>query len=370
MKIFTTDDINNILVKYNKSEKTTRKDKIWFQNIEGVRKSGMCFSLSHKELHEYAKCYNSVQYFAENYIKIINDYGKIRTIELRDYQKEILEEELNRFSIILKSRQVGINVTMCILFLHKMLFEDDKKILIVANKFQTASEILSKLKDIYLLLPFYLKQGVLVWNKKSLIFENGSRIETAIRTKELQIEDYDIFYIDEFSKIPQFIIEPFYMNLINKMKKESRLIISSVPNGFNLFYDLVQCSELPLNHPNKNLFVTKRIYWWQVQGRMDTKMNILNDKIKQYGIDEEVIINHLKNQGIVVYDKCIDGKMWYFLKYDSNNENSMIWKIRQMKINNVPLVELAEITNWKEEMIRLLGSEYIFRTEYDLCFQF
>ena len=240
----------------------------------------------------------------------------------------------------------------------------------MANKFQTASEILSKLKDIYLLLPFYLKQGVLVWNKKSLIFENGSRIETAIRTKELQIEDYDIFYIDEFSKIPQYIIEPFYMNLINKMKKESRLIISSVPNGFNLFYDLVQCSELPLNHPNKNLFVTKRIYWWQVQGRMDTKMNILNDKIKQYGIDEEVIINHLKNQGIVVYDKCIDGKMWYFLKYDSNNENSMIWKIRQMKINNVPLVELAEITNWKEEMIRLLGSEYIFRTEYDLCFQF
>lgn len=348
----------------------TRQDRIWFQNIEGVRKSGIYFSLTQHELYEFAKCYHSIQYFADNFVNMMNESNKkISKIELRDYQKDILKLFDNRFSILFKSRQVGITAVMCILFLHLMLFHDGKRILIIANKGETAKEILRKLKGIYKLLPFYLKQGVITWNEKLVVFENGSRIETVVRTKDMQhFEDYDVFYIDEFAKIPQYIIVPFYMNLINKMKDNAQLVIASTPNGFNFFYDLVLRSELPVGHPDKNRFVTKRVYWWQVPGRRDTKIRILEYKSKMYGIDEGNIINYLKSLGLSIYERYIDRELWYFVKNDSNNDNSMIWKIREVKINDIPLVELTHITNWMEEEIINIGGETLFRQEYDLNF--
>lgn len=380
MKIYTTKDINDILARYNRADRMTRKDRIWFQNIEGVRKPGMYFSLTTEELREYAKCFHSIQYFADNFAKIVTDYKdkRIATIELRDYQKEVLQMyEKNRFSLIFKSRQVGLTVVLCILLLHMMLFQDNKRILIVANKGETAKEILRKLKDIYKLLPFYLKQGVLAWNEKLVVFENGSRIETAVRSKDLlHVEDYDLFYMDEFAKIPQNIIVPFYMNMINKMKDDAKLIIASGPNGYNFFYDLVQTSEHPSDHPGRNLFTSKRVYWWQVPGRRDTKIKILEDKLKEHGIKEEMILNQLKDLGLSIYQRYENNELWHYVKYDENNNNSMIWKIREMKIidetdtgtRRIPLVELAKITDWKEEQIVMIGSEALFKQEYDLQF--
>jgi hypothetical protein len=48
--------------------------------------------------------------------------------------------------------------------------------MIVANKGDTATEIVDKIKSIYSLIPFFLKPGIKVWNQKSLTFDNGCRI--------------------------------------------------------------------------------------------------------------------------------------------------------------------------------------------------
>ena len=48
--------------------------------------------------------------------------------------------------------------------------------------------------------------------------------------------------------------------------KESRLTLVSAPNGVNKFYEMVRGSELGIDNPEGNKFVTKRIYWWQVFG--------------------------------------------------------------------------------------------------------
>jgi hypothetical protein len=55
--------------------------------------------------------------------------------------------------------------------------------MIVANKGDTATEIVDKIKSIYSLIPFFLKPGIKVWNQKSLTFDNGCRIKTSARTK-------------------------------------------------------------------------------------------------------------------------------------------------------------------------------------------
>lgn len=45
------------------------------------------------------------------------------------------------------------------------------------------------------------------------------------------------------------------------------MIITSVPNAMNMFMHLVQNSERKENDPLKNIFITTRTYWWEVEGR-------------------------------------------------------------------------------------------------------
>lgn len=58
-------------------------------------------------------------------------------------------------------------------------FNELKTAVLLANKQSTAIEIFGRVQLMYELLPDWLKQGVVEWNKKSIKFENGSRIFTA-----------------------------------------------------------------------------------------------------------------------------------------------------------------------------------------------
>lgn len=52
----------------------------------------------------------------------------------------------------------------------------DKKIMICANKQQTALEIMDRIRKAYENLPFWLKPGILTYNKGEIEFANGSTI--------------------------------------------------------------------------------------------------------------------------------------------------------------------------------------------------
>lgn len=56
-----------------------------------------------------------------------------------------------------------------------ILFNENKTAVILANKQVIAIEIFSRVQFIIENLPMWLQQGVIEWNKKSLVLENGSR---------------------------------------------------------------------------------------------------------------------------------------------------------------------------------------------------
>ena len=64
----------------------------------------------------------------------------------------------------------------CCYLLHKVLFNQNMSIAILANKLNTAREILSRIREAYEHLPWWLQQGILEWNKGSIQLENGSKI--------------------------------------------------------------------------------------------------------------------------------------------------------------------------------------------------
>ena len=69
--------------------------------------------------------------------------------------------------------------TICssIMMLHYVLFNNNKNVLVTANKLDTAVEVLDKVREIYQRLPFFLQQGIVNWNQKFMVFENKSRIK-------------------------------------------------------------------------------------------------------------------------------------------------------------------------------------------------
>ena len=84
--------------------------------------------------------------------------------------------------------------------LHYALFNDNIRIAILANKAETARELLGRLQLSYENLPTWLQQGVGSWNKGSLELENGSKIVAASTSSSaVRGNSFNIIFLDEFA---------------------------------------------------------------------------------------------------------------------------------------------------------------------------
>jgi hypothetical protein len=120
--IMTTIKVQEIMEKEKLALQLRRTERLWFNNLEGVRRRGIKFAMTQKEIEEYIKCKLSVYYFAEHYCKIKLEDGTVGQMTLRDYQKDIIKLYTeNRYSILMASRQVG----KCIDFTSVLTVMDD-----------------------------------------------------------------------------------------------------------------------------------------------------------------------------------------------------------------------------------------------------
>ena len=263
-------------------------------------------------------------------------------------------------------------VSASIVMLHFVLFNDDKAVMIVANKGKTVKEIIRKIKDIYKLLPFFLKKGVTNWNETQISFENNSRIQTENRTKDPSIGfTIDLLYLDEFAHIPDNFIRDYYGAIVPVVSavENSRIIITSTPNGYNMFWELLTAAELPDDDPMKNPYTAMRVYWNQVEGREDTKIKMLDFKLKKYGLSKSTVLREIREKyGITTYKKHVGDDILDCVKYNVNDEKTYIDNVRKIRINGIPLPEIASVSNWQEEESKLLGSPDKFDQEYGLHF--
>ena len=69
--------------------------------------------------------------------------------------------------------------TVASYFLYESVFNNNIKLAILANKGDTAREILDRVKKMFEELPWFLKPGVVEWNKGSIELSNGNKIISA-----------------------------------------------------------------------------------------------------------------------------------------------------------------------------------------------
>ena len=377
--VFTTKLVDEATDKINDGIVVKRYQNPWLKSEVGLRRAGASFRMTPDEQQEYVRCALDVHYFVEKYCKVKREDGSVGSIKLRDYQKEILDNFVNnRFNILMASRQVGKTISSAIFMLHKILFDNDKNIMIVANKGDTAVEIVDKIKSIYTLLPFFLKPGIKTWNQKSLTFENGCRIKTSARTKTPAIGfTIDVLYLDEFAHIPSNIIEPYYTAAFptTAAVQNSKIIITSTPNGMNLFHRLLTDAERPVGDPQKNNYKPMRVYWYQVPGRFVTYVRLNNHKLYENGLEKEDVLNNIKEKwgSLTKIDMGYNMDLQKDVISIYNNDVCSDEEVKTLQLLNskeleISIREIAEVTTWKEEAIKDIGGEDAFNQEYGLRF--
>lgn len=232
-------------------------------NLKGV---GTKINWTPAMVQEYIKCRDDIVYFCEKYVKIIElDHG-IQTIKLRDYQKDILHKiQDNRMIIMACSRQSGKTTSYVAFILHYILFNDAKTVAILANKEETAIEIMGRVRMGYELLPKWLQQGVIEFNKTSFLLENQSRvISSATSASSIRGFSINCAIIDEAAHVEANKWSEFFTSTypVISSGQTTKIIMVSTPKGLNHFYGFWQKAEKGING-----FIPIKVTWNQVPGR-------------------------------------------------------------------------------------------------------
>ena len=107
---------------------------------------------------EILRCGKDPAYFCTGYAKISHPLRGLIPFDLYDFQKDSLKEfNKNRFSVILKARQLGISTITAAYVSWMMLFHKDKNVLVMATKFGTAANLVKKVKAIVKMMAGQLK---------------------------------------------------------------------------------------------------------------------------------------------------------------------------------------------------------------------
>jgi len=148
---------------------------------KNLKPAGVKIEFTQEQVEEYIKCAKDPIYFAKKYIKVVTLDKGVTPFDLYDYQEALVRTLCNnRFVIGKLARQSGKTTTVgCCYLLHKILFNQNMSVAILANKLTTARDILSRIRESYEHLPWWLQQGILEWNKGSIHLENGSKITAA-----------------------------------------------------------------------------------------------------------------------------------------------------------------------------------------------
>jgi hypothetical protein len=148
---------------------------------------------------EYIKCAQDPAHFMRKYCFIQHPQrGRIQ-FNLYQFQEKVLHLwRDNPYSIILKSRQLGISTLGAGYALWLMTFHQDKNVLCLATTQETAKNMVTKVRFMYENLPSWLKVQCDENNKLTLKLSNGSQIKAKSSNSDAaRSEAVSLLLVDE-----------------------------------------------------------------------------------------------------------------------------------------------------------------------------
>lgn len=214
-------------------------------------------AIKEKIKQEFLKCATDPVYFMRRYYWIQHPQrGRIQ-FNLYPFQEKVLHQlRNNEYTIINKSRQLGISTLSSAYTLWLMLFHQDKNILCIATKQETAKNMVTKVRFAYGHLPSWLKVKATEDNKLSLKLGNGSQIKAVGATSDAgRSEAVSLLLLDEAAFIPG--IDDIFTAAQQTLATGGQCIAISTPNGTgNWFHKTFTRAQL-----GENKFVPLSLPW-------------------------------------------------------------------------------------------------------------
>lgn len=224
-------------------------------------KPDLVYKRTAEEVEDVIRCMKDPIYFATK-CSLMTPEG-LQPVKMRDYQEEYLGHlRDNRFNIMLACRQAGKSVTTAVFGLWKILFFSDKNGSILSKSGPAGRDLLKKIKDMYLYLPYHLKCGTLKWNQSEIAFDNNSTLSTeAFSPTACLGKTINLLILDEFAWCPPNDVNLFYENVIPTVTTipDSNVCICSTQNGFNKFYEIWNSAIT-----GKSIYHPYKVDWHQV----------------------------------------------------------------------------------------------------------
>lgn len=235
-----------------------KNSNIYYNGNVNIKKAGVKQNKTPEEVAEYIKCRNDPVYFCRKYVKIIDLNRGLVNFEMWDFQERMVQTfQENRFVINLLPRQMGKTITVAAFLLHYAIFNKHKSIGILANKAATSREILSRIQRMLENLPFFLQPGVVEYNKGNVEFGNGSTLMAAATSSDsIRGFSFNVVYLDEFAFVEN--ADTFYTSTYPVISSgdDTKVLITSTPNGMNLFYKLWEDARM-----GRNDYVPVQVHW-------------------------------------------------------------------------------------------------------------
>lgn len=189
----------------------------------------------------WAKCKSDPAYFIANYLETF-DKTKQTYVKFEPFPKQleaIKSFKENRYNIVLKYRQAGIStltaayITWLVTFAHA---DNPEKVLILANKRETAMEFLNKAKVFHSQLPKWVSVDIGDTNSKQHVrFTNGCEIK-AVATSADALRGYtpSLLILDEAAFIEGG--QDVWAACQASLSTGGDAILVSTPNGYDPIY--------------------------------------------------------------------------------------------------------------------------------------
>ena len=216
-------------------------------------------------LMEYAKCMKSTPYALKTYLQTYdNTVQKYVPLELFPDQVSLVEDFENyNENIALKYRQAGVSTVTAAWSSKKLVFakkNSPEKILVIANKLDTAVEVANKIRGFTEQWPSWVGVGFSAEKNSQRHFKltNGCEVK-AVATSKDALRGYTptILIFDEAAYIDAD--DDFWAACMASLSTGGKVIVVSTPNGYDpIYYEIYDQALKGMNE-----FKISEMVWWK-----------------------------------------------------------------------------------------------------------
>lgn len=173
-------------------------------------------------------------YFMTNFLKIQHPVRGAIDFEPYGFQVRLIEAyHAHKDVIAMLPRQMGKTTCACGYLLWFTMFVPEAQVLIAAHKYEGAQDIMNRYRYGYENLPDFIRAGVISYNRNTIEYDNGARIQATTTTENTgRGKSLSLIYCDEFAFVqPPEKAKEFWTALSPTLSTGGRAIITSTPNS-------------------------------------------------------------------------------------------------------------------------------------------